>query len=126
MPDLERSIKHVTSIAEDYHNDAEIDGRRFVFEGANVLELGPGAALGAGVPRAGLGIQSYRAIDAFPLARVVPKEFYLLLSSAASPSFEFSGATKSTPAERLRRRSDPRAMDECDGARRGYCFAELS
>ena len=80
--DLKQSIEHVTSIAEDYHNYAEIDGRRFVFEGANVLELGPGATLGAGVLLAGLGIQSYRAIDAFPLARLAPKEFYLALADA--------------------------------------------
>ena len=81
--DWERSAKNANLIVEDYRKNAEIDGRRFSFGGARVLELGPGLTLGTGVLLAGLGIKSYRAIDAFPLARSTSAGFYTSLANGS-------------------------------------------
>jgi hypothetical protein len=78
--DWRRSARNVASIVENYRRSAEIDGRKFRFEGARVLELGPGQTLGAGVLMAGLGVMSYRAVDAFPLAQSTAPGFYAALA----------------------------------------------
>jgi hypothetical protein len=83
--DWDRSTRNVVSIVEDYRRNAEIGGRRFAFEGARVLELGPGLTLGTGVLLAGLGIRSYLAIDAFPLAHATPADFYTSLARGPLP-----------------------------------------
>jgi len=81
----EKSRQHVLSIVEDYHRHAHVAERPFVFEGARVLELGPGATLGTGVLLFGLGIRSYHAIDAFPLSSATPPDFYESLTESALP-----------------------------------------
>jgi SAM-dependent methyltransferase len=84
--DWHKSADHVISIVNDYRKHANMNGRRFGFEGARVLELGPGLTLGTGVLLAGLGITSYFAIDAFPLAQSTAPEFYKLLAEGPLPT----------------------------------------
>jgi hypothetical protein len=83
--DWERSAKNVISIVEDYYRNAEIGGRRFSFDGARVLELGPGLTLGTGVLLAGLGIKSYHAVDAVPLVKSTSLDFYTALAEGPLP-----------------------------------------
>jgi Methyltransferase domain len=83
--DWERSAANVIAIVEDYRRNAEIGGRRFAFNGARVLELGPGLTLGTGVLLAGLDIKSYHAIDAFPLAQSTAPGFYTALAEGPLP-----------------------------------------
>jgi len=86
VSDWERSIRHTISIVNDYHDHAAIDGRRFAFDDARVLELGVGPTLGTGLLLAGFGIASYLAIDAFPLARSTPATFYHRLVDSPLPA----------------------------------------
>lgn len=83
--DWQRSARNVIAIVEDYRRNAEIGGRRFSFDSARVLELGPGLTLGTGVLLAGLGIKSYHAIDAFPLVQSTALDFYRALTEGPLP-----------------------------------------
>lgn len=80
------SANNVISIVNDYRKHAEIDARPFSFDGARVLELGPGFTLGTGVLLAGLGIKSYFAIDAFPLVKSTAPGFYKQLAEGPLPT----------------------------------------
>ena len=81
--DLAEATRHVSIIVGDYVNYAGLYRPGMTFDGLDVLELGPGATLGTGVLLAGHGIRSYLAVDAFPLARSTPSEFYRRLQSEA-------------------------------------------
>lgn len=54
----------------------ELTGGRSSFAGKNVLELGPGDELGAGLILLALGARKYNAIDINPLVKQVPIGFY--------------------------------------------------
>ncbi|MDP6633919.1 MAG: methyltransferase domain-containing protein [Phycisphaerae bacterium] len=54
-------------------------GERFSLAGKRVLELGPGADLGAGVILLAMGSDKYSAVDAHNLADAATDEFYDLL-----------------------------------------------
>lgn len=84
--DFDLAAEHVRVIVGDYVNYATRYRPSMSFEGLDVLELGPGATLGTCVLLAGLGAQSYLAVDAFPLARSMPHVFYERLLATGLPA----------------------------------------
>lgn len=81
--DWPTAVTHVREIVEDWiRHLAGPDGRAYDLMGLDILELGPGATLGTGVLLVGLGARSYRAIDAFALAKGTPLGFYRALEEA--------------------------------------------
>ncbi|GEP10505.1 class I SAM-dependent methyltransferase [Methylobacterium gnaphalii] len=79
--DWPTAVTHVHEIVEDWRRHlAGQDGQPYGLTGLDILELGPGATLGTGVLLVGLGARSYRAIDAFALAKRTPSEFYWVLT----------------------------------------------
>ncbi len=51
-------------------------GTPYSISGQNVLEIGPGADLGVGLILLAMGAAKYNAVDANPLVKTVPVEFY--------------------------------------------------